>query len=156
MDDRMVQKKSIRRRRLINCSQRCNHKQWQPAFQFSFCRSQSVYYILTILLLYMMHREAFRRRKQEQESPQSSEDKTTAEEAIKNQRCAVPVEIYNDVAALASASKKTNCETQIEAIKYYVNCCNYTVNRQKLLSDCKTGEATGEVCKYSDMSTTTG
>jgi hypothetical protein len=95
----------------------------------------------------MMHREAFRRRKQEQESPQSSEDKTTAEEAIK--RCAVPVEIYNDVAALASASKKTNCETQIEAIKYYVN-------RQKLLSDCKTGEATGEVCKYSDMSTTTG
>jgi hypothetical protein len=93
----------------------------------------------------MMHREAFRRRKQgqEQESPQSSEDKTTAEEAIKDQRCAVPVEIYNDVAALASASKKTNCEVQVEAIKYYVN-------RQKFISDCKTGEATGEVCKYSD------
>jgi hypothetical protein len=102
-----------------------------------------VLFIIIFLQYYiMMHREAFRRKRGESQQSQESGDKT-ADEAIKNQRCAVPAEIFNDVAVLASASKKTNCEVQIEAIKYYAN-------RQKLLSDCKTGEATGEVCKYSD------
>jgi len=48
---------------------------------------------------------------------QESEDKTTAEESIQSERCAIPREIYNDIAVIASASKKTNCELQIEVLR---------------------------------------
>lgn len=44
--------------------------------------------------------------RKKQESP-SSEDKTTADESIKSERYTIPKEIYNDIAVIASASKKT-------------------------------------------------
>ena len=55
------------------------------------------------------------RKKQSQES---EDDKTTtADEAIKSERCAIPREVYNEISTIASASKKTNCEVQIEALR---------------------------------------
>jgi|GEM_PF-4989263 len=45
------------------------------------------------------------------------DDTITAEEAIKDERCAVPRELFQDVATLASASKLTQCEVQTEAIR---------------------------------------
>jgi hypothetical protein len=60
----------------------------------------------------MMHREEFRKSSQSQES----EDKT-ADEVTTSDRCAIPREIFNEVAVLASASKKTNCEVQVEVLR---------------------------------------
>jgi hypothetical protein len=62
----------------------------------------------------MMHREV--RKKQVSSQSQGSEDKT-ADEVTTSDRCAIPREIFNEVAVLASASKNTNCEVQVEAIK---------------------------------------
>jgi hypothetical protein len=39
-----------------------------------------------------------------------AEDEKTAEETIKEERCAIPRELYNDIAAIATATKKTHCE----------------------------------------------
>ena len=61
----------------------------------------------------MMHREAFRKK----HVSSHSEDKTTADEAIKSERCAIPRQIYNEISTIASASKKTNCEVQIEVLR---------------------------------------
>jgi hypothetical protein len=51
------------------------------------------------------------------EQSQESEDKTTADEAIKSERCAIPRQIYNEISTIASASKKTDCEVQIEVLR---------------------------------------
>jgi hypothetical protein len=59
-----------------------------------------------------MHRAI--RKKQSQGS---EDDKTTADEAIKSERCAIPRQIYNEISTIASASKKTNCEVQIEVLR---------------------------------------
>jgi hypothetical protein len=70
-------------------------------------------------------------------------DTITAEEAIKDERCAVPRELFQDVATLASASKLTQCEVQTEAIRQYIS-------KQKRISDCKSGVLAGEDCKCLD------
>lgn len=89
----------------------------------------------------MLHREAFRKRKSSSQSP---EDKTTADEAIKSERCAIPREIYNEISTIASALKKTNREVQIEVVREWTEV-------KKLQNECAQSQAQGirdDRCKY--------
>jgi hypothetical protein len=84
----------------------------------------------------MMHRAI--RKKQSQES-----EATTADEAIKSERCAIPRQIYNEISTIASASKKTNCEVQIEVLREWTEL--------KLQNECAQPQAQGirdDRCKY--------
>jgi hypothetical protein len=75
---------------------------------------------------------------------QSPEDKTTADEAIKSERCATPRQIYNEISTIASASKKTNCEVQIEVLREWTEL-------KKLQNECAQPQAQGirdDGCKY--------
>jgi hypothetical protein len=59
---------------------------------------------------------------------QSPEDKTAAaDEAIKSERCAILRQIYNEISTIASASKKTNCEVQIEVVREWTD-LNYKMS----------------------------
>jgi hypothetical protein len=70
-----------------------------------------------------------------------SEDSRTADENTQSDRCAIPREIYNNITAIASVSKKTNCEIQTEVLNEYVE-------RKRLESDCLTGTINDDRCKY--------
>jgi hypothetical protein len=86
-----------------------------------------------------MHRAI--RKKQSQGS---EDDKTTADEAIKSERCAIPRQIYNEISTIASASKKTNCEVQIEVLREWTEL-------KKLQNECAQPQAQGirdDGCKY--------
>lgn len=91
----------------------------------------------------MLHREAFRRKRAENQS-QPADDNKSSDEVTVNERCAIPRDIYNDIAVIASASKKTNCEVQIEAIKYYVD-------RAKLRQACRANQLPEADCKCSEV-----
>ena len=68
----------------------------------------------------------------------------TADEVTVGGRCAIPREIYNDIAVIASASKKTNCEIQIEVLR------EWTVLK-KLENECAVSQAQGitnDRCRY--------
>jgi hypothetical protein len=70
---------------------------------------------------------------------QIQNDEKTADAAIKEERCAVPSEQFQDIARIASASRQTHCEVQTEAIRQYIE-------KQKRLSDCKSGILSGQDC----------
>lgn len=82
-----------------------------------------------------MHR-AIRKKQESPSQSQESEDKTTANEAIKSERCAIPRETYNDISTIASALKKTNCEVQIEVLREWTEI-------KKLQNECAQAEAQG-------------
>jgi hypothetical protein len=46
----------------------------------------------------------------------SDGEEKTADAAIIEERCAVPREQFQDIARIASASRRTHCEVQTEAI----------------------------------------
>jgi hypothetical protein len=76
---------------------------------------------------------------------QNDDEEKTADAAIKEERCAVPSEQFQDIARIASASRLTHCEVQTEAIRQYIE-------KQKRLSDCKSGilDIRSEDCKCLD------
>jgi hypothetical protein len=67
---------------------------------------------------------------------QPPEDNRSSEEVIKSERCAIPREVYNDIAIIASAQKKSNCEVQIEALKEWTGL-------KKLQAECTAAVAEG-------------
>jgi len=78
-------------------------------------------------------------------NPKKIEEEKTADQAIRDDRCAIPIEVYQDVAVLASAAKKTNCEVQVDAIKYYID-------KTKLRSACSSGELRDpQACKCAEV-----
>jgi len=66
---------------------------------------------------------------------------------IKDDRCTIPRELFNDIAAIATASKKANCEVQVEAISYWLDCPK---NRGECLALKERGMALPEGCKCSE------
>jgi hypothetical protein len=70
----------------------------------------------------MLHRESFKKAAENQSQSQQSqenENQRTTHEITVEERCAIPRKIYNDISVIASASKKTNCEIQIEVLKKF-------------------------------------
>lgn len=71
---------------------------------------------------------------------EESRQQRTADEIIKDDRCVVPRELYNEIGIIASTNKMTNCEVQLSAL-------NDFVERNKLASDCLSVKVQDDSCK---------
>ncbi|MGA9154075.1 MAG: hypothetical protein WBZ36_26130 [Candidatus Nitrosopolaris sp.] len=70
-----------------------------------------------------------------------AEDERTAEDVVRDERCAIPTNIQQDLRVLAKVSNKTLCEMTELAISEFVG-------RQKAKSDCHEGILRNErLCK---------
>jgi hypothetical protein len=72
--------------------------------------------------------------KKQESQNQPPEDNRTADDVTVGERCAVPRETYNNIAVIASASTKTNCEIQIEVLREWTEL-------KKLENECAQSQA---------------
>jgi hypothetical protein len=78
----------------------------------------------------------------------ADKDERTAEDSIRDERCPIPRNLYEDLSVISTQQKKTNCEVQEEMLRYAVDRFR---NRAECQARRDNGSAIGEECKCSEV-----